>query len=203
MRKIALFLIIVFSYVLLPLKVIAQDDIIAAEYYLDVDPGCGLGTSIPVGLYENFAVNFSLNLPTASISPGFHTINIRVKNQLGLWSVADSKVFYLSTDPVVPVATTDIVEAVYFFGADPGIDSANNIPIPLTSGSTVNFYQLITTAAPNNLPPGFHTISIRVKNQAGVWSVAETKAFYLSTEPAVPVATTDIVEAVYFFGADP
>ena len=50
-------------------------NITAMEYYLDVDPGFGMGTTIPVTAAPTQDVNFSV--PTGALSAGFHTLHIR------------------------------------------------------------------------------------------------------------------------------
>ncbi|MDA3613547.1 CARDB domain-containing protein [Polluticaenibacter yanchengensis] len=63
-----------------------NDKIIAAEYFVNKDPGFGNGTGIsinpPTGNLES---NMALTLP-AELNDGNNTIVIRVKNEQGVWS---------------------------------------------------------------------------------------------------------------------
>ena len=83
--------------------------ILAAEYYINVDPGPGNGTPAVTAPGQN-SVAFLINVPptvTAALSPGTHWLTGRVKNSAGQWSVAFTRPF-LKADPVaesVPLAT--------------------------------------------------------------------------------------------------
>lgn len=164
-------------------------DIVAAEYFYDLDPGQGSGTSIPVT--AGSTVNFTASLPATSLTPGFHFLAIRTKGSNGKWGIFESRGFYVSS------STTDapnIVAAEYFFDHDPGVGSATSIPI--TPGSTVNFN---ATLPLGGLSRGFHFLSIRTQGSDGKWGVFETRGFYVS-EPAV---VSNIVALEYYFDTDP
>jgi hypothetical protein len=55
-------------------------NIIAAEYFVDTDPGVGSGNALSVGA-NGAVVNFTASIPT-SVTTGFH-FSIRVKNADG------------------------------------------------------------------------------------------------------------------------
>src|SRR5437763_782013 len=69
-----------------------------------------------------------------------------------------------------------ITAAQYFFDKDPGIGGSKPLNIA-TSDTTINFSDSISTVS---LKPGFHTLSIRVKNSTGRWSIIETRSFYIA-----------------------
>ncbi len=65
--------------------------IVAAEYYIDVDPGVGLATAVSVSgdvLDENFTVP-----TTTGLAQGDHYLHIRVQNADGTWSLYDRDFF--------------------------------------------------------------------------------------------------------------
>ena len=166
--------------------------VVAAEYFIDSDPGAGNGTSIGVGAAGN-TVNFTAVIPTVSLTPGFHTLAIRTLDGSGVWGLFETRAFYITTSFAdAPVITA----AEYFIDADPG--SGNGTPISIgASGTTVNFTTIIPTAS---LATGFHTLAIRTKNAAGVWGLFEVRPFYIST------TTTDaavITAAEFFIDNDP
>jgi gliding motility-associated-like protein len=165
-------------------------NITAAEYFFDTDPGNGNGTSIPVT--AGATTNFTVALPTTSLSPGFHFLAIRTKGANGKWGIFESRGFYVTG------STTDvphITAAEYFFDTDPG--NGNGISIPITAGATTNFTATIPITG---LTPGFHFLAIRTKGADGKWGIFESRGFYVS-----PINTTvgDIVEVEYFFDTDP
>jgi len=72
------------------------------EYFFDMDPGFGYGTSIPVTpATSNITKLFNVDL--ACLSTGTHTFYVRAKNDLGNWSLIYSKNVAVST--VAPVIT--------------------------------------------------------------------------------------------------
>lgn len=171
---------------------ISAADIIAAEYFIDGDPGIGNGiatTPIP----NSATVNFVVTVPSTSLTQGFHFLGIRVKNADGQWSLYESRGFYISS------ATTDmgnIVSVEYFIDTDPGV--GNGIAItPITSGNAVSF---TTTIPTTSLSAGFHFLGIRTKDNNGHWGLYESRGFYIST---ATTNVTDITAAEYFVDSDP
>lgn len=165
-------------------------DIVAAEYFFDIDPGNGNGTSLPVT--PNANVNFTVGLPATGLLPGFHFLSIRTKTADGKWGIFEGRGLYVSG------ATTnvpDINAAEYFFDTDPGV--GNGTPLLVTSGSNVN----LTVSLPaTGLTPGFHFLAIRTQGANGQWGVFESRGFYVSPTSA---NAGDIVEAEYFIDTDP
>lgn len=179
------------SFVLCLCQLQAQN-ITAAEYFFDSDPGAGNGTFISVGT-AGTTVNFTANISTASLSTGFHTLAIRTKDATNMWSLFETRAFYIST------ATGDaaaITAAEYFIDADPGTGAG--IPLNVgASGNTVNFTASIPTTSLSN---GFHTVAIRTRDANGNWSLFETRAFYIT---ASSTDAPQLVAAEYFIDTDP
>jgi gliding motility-associated-like protein len=157
-------------------------NIVEAEFFFDSDPGAGNGQPI-TPITSGSTVNFNVSLPS-SLSPGFHFLAIRTKRADGQWGLFESRGFYVSP---TQTASADIVAAEYYFdGEDPG--EGNGTPLTLTApGPSIN-ETFIATAA--SLPSGDHTLSLRVKDAAGIWSTIETGSFVIlsCTPPAPPVA---------------
>lgn len=163
-------------------------NIVAAEYFLDNDPGQGNGINIPIT--PGATVNFTVPIPAGSLTPGFHFLAIRTKDADGRWGLFESRGFYITA------ATTDvpnIVAAEYFIDTDPGIGNAESIT-PISAGATVN----ITASIPAGLTPGFHTLAIRTKRADGTWGLFEARGFYVTSTNN---DAADIVAAEYFFEA--
>ena len=168
-----------------------SQNITAAEYFIDSDPGNGNGVAITIPIPGD-VVNFTASVSTIALSAGFHFVAIRVKDANGVWSLFEKRGFYISS------ATTDVANitaAEYFLDADPGGGNGTAISVG-ASGGVVNFAAAIPTA----LSAGFHFLVIRVKDANGIWGLYEKRGFYVSS------ATTDaanITAAEYFLDTDP
>lgn len=154
-------------------------DIVAAEYFMDNDPGAGLGTALSIGS-SGGTVNFTAPVPTTSLAPGFHFLAIRVKDTEGKWGLFETRGFYISQ------ATTnvaDIVSAEYFFDNDPGAGSGE----PLTFSSPgPNVTQVFSIPVPSGFTSGNHLLAIRVKNSDNTWGLFEIDTVNVST--TLPIA---------------
>ena len=164
-------------------------NISAAEYFFDTDPGQGNATAIAIT--AGATTNFTVSIPTISLSPGFHFLAIRTKGANGKWGIFEARGFYVTS------STTDspnITGAEYFFDSDPG--NGNGIPIAVSSGATVNF----TVSLSIGLSPGFHFLAIRTKGANGKWGVFEARGFYVTGST---LDVPNITKAEYFFDTDP
>jgi hypothetical protein len=183
------FCLLLTAYFLFPFQTTAQT-ITKAEYFFDTDPGNGNGT--PITITPSGTVTFTTSISTSSLSQGFHFLGIRVKETGGVWSIFESRGFYItaSTSNVANIAAAE-----YFIDADPG--NGNGTAIPTTSGANVNFVVSVPTTS---LSSGFHFLAIRTKDVSGRWGVFEARGFYITTSTTnVP----NITSAEYFFDADP
>jgi len=63
--------------------------IVAAEYFIDIDPGEGNGSIMPAkdGAFDTTMEEVELSLPTSNLSIGVHNLYIRMKNSDGLWGI--------------------------------------------------------------------------------------------------------------------
>ncbi|MDQ1266977.1 MAG: hypothetical protein QG635_2130, partial [Bacteroidota bacterium] len=144
------------------------------------DPGIGAATAVTVAVADTVNLpNEALNVQ--SLTPGFHILGIRFKNQDGNWSLTEGKTFYR----VPPVQQVDkqIVKAEYFFGnTDPGV--GNGFSTSISPGrDTVLFFN---HPGVNALSSGQNKITVRFQNAAGEWSLSESQFFDVSSVP-VPV----------------
>lgn len=89
-----------------------------------------------------------------------------------------------------------IVSAEYFFDSDPGVGNANDLVIP--SGNSIASFADIPT---NGLTPGYHLLSVRMKDSDGKWGITRTTPVHLSDPNETPIdePLADIIEAEYFF----
>lgn len=163
---------------------------IKAEYFFDTDPGIGNGTVLTTsGITDTLLLN--TNISTSSLTTGFHSIGFRVLHNTSQWSHTEARSFFISeTTP-----SFNIVSAEYFYDTDPGVGNATSLSVG-AAGAVVNF----TVPLPAPLATGFHQLQIRVKTQDGIWSLHESRTFYVA---AVPAVMPDITAAEYFYDTDP
>lgn len=68
------------------------ENITLIEYYIDVDPGMGLGIPVSVNPAGDF-VQLNLPLAVGSVSEGIHYLCVRAKNSAGRWGIPARKSF--------------------------------------------------------------------------------------------------------------
>ncbi len=147
-------------------------NVVAGEYFLDVDPGVGNG--FPFTLSGSPTISDVINIPTTSLSAGFHTLFIRVKDNVERWSHYESTSFYILQNANA-TTTTNFIRGEYFIDTDPGIDNGFSFTLPNQSTLT-NFSIPINIASATD---GDHTIHIRLMDETGKWSHYETRPFYV------------------------
>src|SRR5436190_539940 len=106
-----LIILLVMSFLVITAR---SQNITAAEYFVDADPGKGNGVPITVSTPADI-VNFTASVSTASLGTGFHFLAIRVKDVNGIWGLFEKSGFYISS------STTDaanITAAEYFIAKD-------------------------------------------------------------------------------------
>ena len=140
----------------------------AAEYFIDTDPGVGKATAFAVTTGDS--LNMLLNVPTSTLSTGFHQLFIRVKDQNNNWSIADQHVFYIN--PGATNGIPSIVAAEYYIDTDLG--AGKNTPVPVLKGNPVdtNFNYIAS-----GLSMGKHIVNLRVQDSTGHWSLVDARSF--------------------------
>jgi hypothetical protein len=187
MKKILFFLLIIASAKAQTVKKI--------EYFIDTDPGHGLGINVPITAATT--INSSFNFAVNSISDGIHLVSVRSQDQNLFWSLTQTSAFYKETISSSSVLS-NIVKLEYFIDNDPGQGLGVNVPI--TAGTTINNQSF--TYNVSSITDGIHLISIRAKNANGLWSIVQTSAFYKETIGASSVLP-NIVKLEYFVDNDP
>jgi hypothetical protein len=168
-----------------------SQNITAAEYFIDIDPGAGKGKSIAVTTPGDI-VNLTATIPVAALPSGFHFLGVRTRTADGVWGMYDTRGFYITR---ASSDVSNVSAAEYFLDNDPGIGKATAMNVG-NSGGVVNF----TATIPQNLSPGFHFLAIRTRGADGVWGFFETRGFYI-TQTSSDVS--NISAAEYFLDNDP
>ena len=168
------------------------------EYFYDADPGAGNGNVYSIALSDSITDSISFNFP--GLTPGFHTLNFRVQDTNGTWSLYESRTFFLNDTIFETQASFDSSSAEYFFDTDPGV--GNGTAVKFSPGDSI---QDTTMAIAAGLLPGFHNLYVRVKDSNNLWSLYEGGKIHLydsATVSALPV-THPLKAAEYFFDTDP
>ena len=113
------------------------------------------------------------SISIGDLKPGLHSLTVRVKDSEGLWSSQVAKYF------IVPFASTSVtsnsIEKHQYW-----IDGDLQAAVTSTSQPSAIVIE--------NLKPGLHSLTVRVQDNAGVWSSQVAKYFI------VPFASTSIAD---------
>ena len=168
--------------------------IVKAEYFFDTDPGTGLAS--PLAITSGNPQNNLFTVPLTSLSPGFHQLAIRYKDNAGHWSLFTNRTFYI-IPPGNALASSTIVKAEYFFDTDPGTGLAKSLAITSANPQN-NLFALDLTS----LSPGFHQVCIRYADNRDHWSLFANRTLYIIPVGGTSQATS-LTKAEYFVDADP
>jgi hypothetical protein len=178
---------------------VIQPNITRVEYFLDVDPGLGAGTSVPLTASPDVSsLAFSVGL--SSLPAGFHRLSTRSRDANNVWSLTNTHSFYYEDLPTTPAALANINKVEYFLDNDPGLGNGVNVPVGAASTTASGLSFAVDLSA---LPAGFHRLSTRSRDANGVWSLTNTHSFYYENLPAAPPALANINKVEYFLDADP
>lgn len=171
----------------------------ALEYFIDADPGFGMGTSIAIT--PGMDVTAAPIVPTAGLAPGIHRVYLRAKNAAGVWGLTNLRLLYVA--PHFSFATSapaDVTALEYFFDTDPGFGLAT--PLSVVAGQDVSFTGSIATSG---LSAGVHYFGVRAKNSKEAWGLTNLKPVYVLPSISLPAAPSaaPIVAAEYFVDEDP
>ena len=166
------------------------------EFFFDIDPGVGNGTSIgPASPMDTLDITTTAN--TTGLAPGFHTFNLRAKYTDGTWGLYQKRTFYISANTQIQ-PDAPIVEKEFFFDTDPGPGNGPSATFATPLDSIASNTSLATDA----LAPGFHTLNVRAKNTDGTWGLFQKRTFFIQDSTEVGESPL-LVEGQWFFDSDP
>jgi hypothetical protein len=176
----------------------AAPNLIAAEYFIDADPGVGQGTALAVPASTSIDQTYMLNL--AAVTPGVHTINLRTKDANGRWSQTFQRSFMkMNATASSGGPAPNLTAAEYFIDTDPGVGQGTALAVP--AGTSMDQTYPLDLSA---LSSGVHTMYLRVRDASGRWSHSFSRSF-MKLAPPPPGGNTapNITRAEYFIDADP
>lgn len=168
----------------------------AAEYFIDVDPGVGEG--IPVSITAADQVDATFAADVSALPAGFHTLSTRFKNADAVWGQAVSRLFYVYGGTGIIGDPAPLTAGEYFIDLDPGVGQATVFAVTPGDQATATFGVDMSAVS-----VGFHTLSTRFKNTDGQWGHSVSRLFYIyggsgGNDPAAPLTAGE-----YFVDTDP
>ncbi len=125
------------------------------EYFIDTDPGYGLGTAVAITPgNESYEMDINVN----ALTDGLHIFYARAQNQNGNWSQV-MKYAFVKTG----IAPSNLQYVEYYIDIDPGAGNGTEVTFS-TSSDTLNF-----TANLDTISNGQHILYIRGKYDDNSW----------------------------------
>lgn len=171
-------------------------DLVYAEYFIGHDPGVGNGTEMV--FTADTAVEFITDISTTGLSPGFHTVFVRIKDENNNWSLYQGRTFHIQAPGASSQPSPYLLSGEYFFNEDPGI--GNGTPITIPNDSAIDQTIDISTVG---LEAGFHTCFIRLRDEAGQWSIYQGRTFHIQEAGSSTIPSPYLIGGEYFFNEDP
>jgi hypothetical protein len=149
---------------------VTPPNITAMEYFMDADPGFGLGSGVTITAGTPVSKDFTVALPN-TISGGFHYLTVRAKDANNHWGIVTVRPFYKEAMPT-SATPPNITMMEYFVDADPGFGLGTNVP--LTAGTPVSKDFMANLGSLTN---GTHKLTIRAKDTHNRWGIVGVKDF--------------------------
>ena len=128
----------------------------------------------------------TLNIQTidiSSLTPGLHTIMVRVKDDLGIWSNQMSRIFFVS-----PPGRTDAASVT---ACEYWLDGVKKSEYTTLNSQVIDI---------SDLAPGLHKVLVRVKDDLGIWSNQMSRTFFVA--PGAQTDATTITKREFWLDGD-
>jgi hypothetical protein len=178
----------------------AVANISKVEYFIDQDPGIGLGTAIAIASGSNDLQNVAFTINPSTLSKGVHIIGSRSMNSNGVWSMTNFWLFNNAfNNTPTPTAASNITTVEYFVDQDPGLGKATPVSVsPSTDVVDANF-----SANIGSLGSGTHFIGTRAKDANGSWSMTNYWLFVKPFSNIAPATQVNVTALEYYLDYDP
>jgi len=170
----------------------SRPDIVQIEYFVDADPGRGLGKQVDVSAGPEQDLNFTADL--GDIDAGFHILYVRVKDETGNWSLTQAQPFVRERTRLDE--TPRITALEYFVDEDPGPGNGTEV----TLEEDVDLDQHFSVGL-GDTDAGFHILYVRIQDEFGNWSLTQAQPF---VQERTRLDTSARVASIqyYFTGAE-
>jgi len=142
----------------------AKTVIASGEYFIDTDPGFGMGKPITITSPDSIILQNFL-AATTGLSEGYHKLYGRFEDNLGKWSLT-----FRRTVEVYKSDTNKVLNGEYFFKTDLGFGSCNGVSfaVPAADGS------YLINIPRNTIPADADTLFLRVRDDIeNRWSITQ------------------------------
>ncbi|MBK6766713.1 MAG: hypothetical protein IPG71_10465 [bacterium] len=166
-----------------------------AEYFVDTDPGQGLGTAITITSGETVSIA-GLPVSTVGLPAGVvHRLFLRYKSDENVWSLTEGRYFYPISAQSGSVTQDDVVQAEYWFDALPSTF------VDLTDSPNITYPALIpATGLSLNAP---HRFFLRFQDEDGNWTMAEGRYFYIIEGASGTIEIKNVTALEYWLDSNP
>ncbi len=166
------------------------------EYFLDTDPGYGLGTAATLTGAASANRTQTFAVPLGAVAAGFHSLYYRSRDVNGGWSQTGRQLFYV--DDATTTTAPALVKAEFYVDTDPGYGAATAVPI---GGGVTNATGVSLVVPLGSLAVGFHRLFIRTLDANGKWSQTTSQLFYL--DDLTTTTAPALVKAEFYLDTDP
>ncbi|WP_160139996.1 T9SS type A sorting domain-containing protein [Chryseobacterium sp. c4a] len=176
----------------------AQLYVSQAEYFWDNDPGAGNGTAV-LASDGSFNSAFEQLTKTGIATPGngLHKLSIRIKDNTGVWGPVFTNIINVQQNQTSTILA--LSQAEYFWDTDPG--SGNGTPVLAADGSFDSAFEQLTKTGITTPGNGLHKLSIRIKDNTGVWGPVFTNVINVQQNQTSTILA--LSQAEYFWDTDP
>lgn len=152
-----------------------------AEYRLDggvAEPMAAVATNTQPAFQE---ISFVAKVPTAQLSVGPHWVEVRMRNEQGVWCAWQGYWIRVAGD-------THLSAAEWFVDTDPGPGGGTPIPQPADSRwDSGQEERVVEQATVDALAVGRHRLFVRARDSNGDWGLVSSTTFHVA-EPLRLVA---------------
>ena len=167
------------------------------EYFLDTDPGYGLGAVLSNLRIGDNTLTFDLS----AAKDGAHVLYVRAQDDTGLWSTTMSRPLFIDR-------YQDIVYVEYFYDADdPG--RGNATPLALPDVAYKGHLEWTADFDISGLALGPHLLTVRALDRYDQWTDEMSRPFTIVEKGGdnppdnPPLGDGDLARLEYFFDTDP
>lgn len=165
-----------------------SQNVAQVEYFIDTDQGFGNNKLASVSPSSD--VTFSLPIDFSGITPGYHKLYFRTKDNNGIWSLTRRR----NVEVLISEAKATFVKGEYFFDNDPGFGNGSSIAITdLTDSIILQNFTAVTSA----LSEGYHKLYGRLLDNEGHWGLT-----FRRNVDIYKSSNTSVTNAEYFFDSD-
>ncbi|NKB67898.1 MAG: choice-of-anchor D domain-containing protein [Candidatus Latescibacteria bacterium] len=176
-------------------------EVVGAEYFVDVDPGQGSGTPLPLTASGTVATS-ELDIDTGSLSLGSHVVYVRFQDANQVWGRPQGQAFRVDS-AAGPSPVLEIAAGEYFINTDPG--QGNATPLQPEDGGFGGTDEIGGASfATDGLAPGRHVVYTRFQDADGVWGRPQGQFFTIQADVVDPGDAEFVIAAgEYFIDRDP